>query len=124
MKSGGQETRIAGTALLTNDQSIPLSPKLAAAVGVNEALVLQQVHFLLGLKAGGKVIKGTRWIWNTVQEWRRRYFPFLSVRTLERVITGLERKHLLLSCQPDGHLSRKKYYRVNYPALNLSLIHI
>ena len=103
--------------LLFDDRPLILLPMLATAIGVNEALVLHQVHFLLKLQAGGRIIDGEKWIWNSYEEWRREHFPFFSIRTLRRAIESLEKSRLLMSCQPDGRKSRRKYYRIDYAAL-------
>lgn len=59
------------------------------------------------------MIAGEKWIWNTADEWQREHFPFWCVRTVKTIIRNLEKRGLLLACQPDGRMSRKKYYRLN-----------
>ena len=103
--------------LLLDERPLIVLPKLATDYGLNEAIVLQQIHFLLQIPSGGRIIDGEKWIWNTHEEWKREHFPFLKLRTLRRAIESLERSRLLVSCQPDGRLSRRKYYRINYNAL-------
>jgi len=103
--------------LLFDERPLMLLPKLANTVGLHEAIVLQQIHFLLQMESSGRVIDGEKWVWNTLESWQREHFPFLSLRTLRRAIDSLERRRLLVSCQPDGRVSRKKYYRVNYKSL-------
>lgn len=103
--------------LLIAEQPLILLPKLAKTIGLNEAIVAQQVYFLLGMKAGGRVIDGHKWIWNTLDEWQAEHFPFFSVMTLRRTIASLEKMEVLISCQPDGRMSRKKYYRIDVTKL-------
>lgn len=105
------------SSLLIDDLPLQLLPRLAVLIGLNEAVVLQQVHFLLRVPNSGRVMNGLKWIWNTYEAWQEQHFPFWSVRTLKTVIAKLEKAKLLISCQPDGRMSRKKYYRVNYEAL-------
>ena len=105
------------SSLLIDDLPLQLLPRLAVKIGLNEAVILQQIHFLLKMAKGGREISGHKWVWNTIEAWRSECFPFFSTRTIERAIKNLEDKKLLLSCQPDGRMSRKKYYRVNYDAL-------
>lgn len=103
--------------LLLDERPLMVLPKLAAMIGLHEAIVLQQIHFLLQMKSSGRVIDGKKWVWNTLESWQREHFPFIPLRTLRRAIDSLERFGLLVSCQPDGRVSRKKYYRVNYKFL-------
>lgn len=86
---------------------------LAVAVGLNEAIVLQQVFWLLQDTRNGAEHDGHRWLYNTYEEWRENFFPFWSERTLRRVFDQLETMNLLVSCQPEGRSSRRKWYRIN-----------
>lgn len=122
-KSGFQPFRGASQTMkdksrkIVDDLPIVLYPRLAKLIGINEAVILQQVHFLLGMKSGGRKINGSKWIWNTVTDWMD-HFPFMGERTVRQAIKNLEKAGLLLSCQPDGMMSRKKYYRVDYDAVD------
>lgn len=107
--------------LLSAEHPLILLPKLAKTIGLNEAIVAQQVYFLLGMKAGGRVIDGHKWIWNTLEEWQAKHFPFFSVMTLRRTIASLEKMGVLISCQPDGRMSRKKYYRIDLTKLGAAV---
>jgi len=78
-----------------------------------EAAFLAQLHYLLSIP-GGKKIGNERWVWNTLDEWHLKYFQFSSKRAVQRMLLELEEADLIKSCQPDGHMSRKKYYRINY----------
>lgn len=99
--------------LLINEPPIVFSPSLAKMIGVNEAIVVQQLHFLLSLKTSGVMALGEKWIWNTYEGWQADYFPFWSTRTIRRIFDELETKFVVISSQPEGFKSRKKYYRLN-----------
>lgn len=88
-------------------------PSLAVAIGLNEALILQQFHYLGNSGNSGRIINGERWVFDTYEELQRKFFPFWSLNTIKRTIAELESKNWLLSCQPEGVLSRRKYYRVS-----------
>lgn len=103
--------------LLINEPPMVFQPSLATVIGVEEAVILQHIHYLLKDKSNGKTIKGERWIYNTYEEWISRWFPWMSVITLKRKIRKLEKMELLESCQPEGGISRKKYYRINSTTL-------
>ena len=105
--------------LLIDEYPLLVLPSLAKRVGLNESIALQQLHFLLGVKGSGRSHAGHKWIYNTYEEWRESYFPFWSCRTIERVFDSLEVMHLVESCQPEGRVSRRKWYRLNRGTLSL-----
>lgn len=103
--------------LLLDEPPLILLPSLANRIGLNEAIILQQLHFLLRMPKNGKVHKGKRWIYNTYAGWRAQYFPFWSEKTIERILGRLEKLDLVESCQPEGRRSRRKHYRLNEEAI-------
>lgn len=60
---------------------------------------------------------GHKWIFNTLEQWQKTYFPFWSLDTIQRTFEELHKKHIVEWCQPEGRASRRKYYRVNFGAL-------
>jgi len=99
--------------LLINEPPLQVLPSLAVKIGLNEALVLQQIHYLLLDPNHGKKLAEHRWIFNTVEQWIVNYFPFWSVRTMKTIFTNLAKRNLIITCQPEGSVSRRKYYRIN-----------
>ena len=99
--------------LLIEEPPLQVLPSLALAIGLNEAIVLQQLHYLLRDPRFGKKIAEEQWIFNTVEQWRANYFPFWCDRTIKTVFSNLKRMNLIETCQPEGHLSRRQYYRIN-----------
>lgn len=59
------------------------------------------------------MISGERWVFDTYEELQRKFFPFWSVPTIKRTILDLEKKGWIVSCQPEGAVSRRKYYRLS-----------
>lgn len=102
-----------GKNLLIDERPLVLLPSLAKIIGVDLAIVVQQLHFYLDNPKSGKMINGERWIWNTYEEWQKESFPFWSTRTIRRLFTEAEEKSLIVSSQPEGWDSRRKYYRLN-----------
>lgn len=100
--------------LLIEDKPLQLLPQLAVCIGVNEALVLQQLHFLLLGSGNGRTHSGTRYIYNTYDQWRRDHFPFLSIPTLKRTFIKVEKLRLIKSTQPEGRTSRRKWYTIDH----------
>lgn len=95
-----------------------LLPQLAVEIGVNEALVLQQIAYLLQQPRTGRVIDGELWVFNSIDEWQAQYFPFLSVPTLNRVMAELKERGLLITCQPEK-FNRRCYYRIDWDAIEV-----
>lgn len=104
--------------LLINEPPLQVLPSLALAIGLNEALVLQQLHYLLLDPNHGRKIAEHRWIFNTVEQWIVGYFPFFSERTMRRTFRNLSKLDLIITCQPEGRISRRKYYRINMERLD------
>jgi hypothetical protein len=92
-------------------------PSLAVAVGLNEALFLQQLHYWL--LRNGKERDGRRWIYNTYEEWHAQ-LPFWSVRTIRRVVGALEEQELVFSTTAyNSHrVDKTKWYAINYDAVD------
>jgi len=100
-----------GFNLLIEEPPLQVLPSLAEAIGLEESIVIQQMHYFLR-KGSGKEFNGHRWLFNTYEQWKT-IFPFWSERTIRRIFTRLESMHLVESCQPEGRMSRRKYYRLN-----------
>lgn len=99
-------------ALLLNEQPLLVLRSLAVKIGLNQAIVLQQLHFLLSVENNGRVLKdGYRWVYNTMTQWREQFFPFWSDEALQLAFSKLETAGLIKTCQPEGRVSRTKYYR-------------
>lgn len=107
--------------LLYNEPPIAVSPSLAAALGINSAILLQQLHFLINGVATAEVdynhIDGRYWIYNSYPDWRRKYFPWLSESTIKRLFLELEGQGIVLSMQSVKDPSdRRKWYSIDYDA--------
>lgn len=115
-----QQSNAAHTSpLLTDEEPLQVLPSLAVRVGLNEAIILQQLHYWLRNKKSGEVIGGVKWIFNSFDEWVEQ-FPFLSKRTVERSFAKLEAMRIVLSEQFGGR-DRRNYWRIDYDALNALL---
>lgn len=103
--------------LLYNEPPLLVQPSLAVAIGLNEAIALQQLHFWLGNKNVGIERNGYKWIHNTYEEWKEN-FPFWSVRTIQRVFSELEKKGVVVSAQfATAVWDHTKSYRIDYDKL-------
>ena len=104
--------------LIIEEPPLQVLPSLAIAIGLNESIVLQQLHYLLRDPRFGKRIAEKQWIFNTVEQWRASYFPFWNERTIRRIFDRLSELRLIETCQPEGRISRRKYFRINEAVLS------
>ena len=103
--------------LLIDDNPLQVLPKLAEAIGLNEAIVIQQLHYWLNKSEN--IHEGKRWVYNTYQEWKESNFPFWSVQTIGNIFRSLEEKGLIVSKQINvKHWDRKKWYTIEYSELD------
>jgi DNA-binding PadR family transcriptional regulator len=98
--------------LLIHQNPIIFTPDLARIIGVNAAIIIQKLEFLLEIPKNGKEFDGEKWIYNTYGDWQKDFFPFWSTRTIRRIFGELEEIAFVASCQPEGRGSRDKYYRI------------
>jgi len=99
--------------LLIEDRPLIVLPVLAKEVGLEEAIIMQQLHFLLRDPRNGKLIGKRRWIYNTYEGWAE-HFIWLKPHTIKRYFLKLEKWGVIESCQPEGRRSRRKYYRLKF----------
>lgn len=109
---------MAGT--LLNKQPIVVDVELATMLGLNEAVVLQQIHYWLEInqKNGTNFKEGRYWTFNSMKKWHDEAFPFLGMDALRRAFKNLEEKGLLIT----GNFNKKgydrtKWYTIDYQKL-------
>ncbi len=115
--------------LLINESPLQVLPSLATRVGLNEAIVLQQIHYWLrhyqkaesNLKPDKRFHykQGRWWVYNSYADWQESNFPFWSISTIKRAFKSLERQNLLIAEQlsEDKH-DRTNWYAIDYDELN------
>jgi hypothetical protein len=108
------------TKLLIQEPPLQVLPKLAKAIGLNEAIVLQQLHYWLeNTKTKGAKYQDEKWIYNSYKEWREDNFPFWSEHTIRRIFKSLEKQGLIIVAQQNTYRwDHTKYYRIDYEKLN------
>lgn len=107
--------------LLINEQPLMVLPSLAQAIGLNEAIVLQQIHYWI---AGNQERKseqhfrdGKWWTYNTAEEWAKQ-FPWWSVSTVKRTLLSLRRQGLIeVDSLCSDQCDRTNWYTVDYARL-------
>ena len=84
-------------------------------VGLNEAIVLQQLHYWAGKSSNEH--EGRLWVYNSYEQWQAQ-FPFWSVRTIRRAFSNLEEQGLILSRRLEAQdWNQRKWYAIDYAAL-------
>ncbi|MGF6950091.1 hypothetical protein QF028_002596 [Neobacillus sp. B4I6] len=86
-------------------------PTLAKTIGLNEAIVLQQIHYWL--QKSTHVKEGKKWIYNSYPEWQKQ-FPFWTKRTLIRIVKSLDEQGLITI----GHFNKLKADKTNWYTIN------
>jgi len=107
--------------LLFDSQPLVIDRTLAKVIGLNESIVLQQIHYWLEINAKKKINfhKGRYWTYNSAVEWQENDFIFWSVRTIERTIKNLEEVNLLISDNFNtDRRDRTKWYSIDYNKLD------
>ena len=102
--------------LLYDERPLVVIPELAVAIGLNNAIALQQVHYWVKInqRADKNFREGFYWTYNTYQAWRE-YFPFWSISTIKRIFMELESDGLIVTANFNRlPIDRTKWYRVNY----------
>lgn len=112
--------------LLIAEHPLQVLPSLATAVGLEKAIILQQIHYWT-VEGRGTDRDGHQWVYNTYAEWHEQ-FPFISERSIRRHITELERgegmpaadEPLLVTTTAYNRMrvDRTKWYRLDYAALD------
>ena len=99
--------------VVPHDKPVVTCFELARDIGLEKAVILQQMHYFLLNKANGKIIPGRkgRWLYNTYDQWQK-LFPWMSMMTLRRRFRELEEGQWIQSCQPERRVSRRKYYQL------------
>ncbi|URH94759.1 hypothetical protein M8850_03260 [Pasteurella multocida] len=99
--------------LLINEQRLQVIPSLAVAIGLNEAIFVQQLHYFLNISK--HKYEERIWIYNTIDEWCE-IFPFWSKKTIQRTIKRLEEMGLILSTNKLNKMKmdKTKWYSIAY----------
>lgn len=99
--------------ILINEPPILVLPTLATEIGLNEAMVLQQIHYWLMNERNKNRFDGHVWVRNTYEQWGRQ-FPFWGEKTLRRTITSLEDMQLVQSYISNEEFRKTKFYTIQY----------
>lgn len=102
---------------LFNENPLVIDRELASVIGLNEAIILQQMQYWI--KKSTHEIDDKKWIYNSVSQWKEQ-FPFWSESTINRTIRNLEEKELLFTGNYNrDRRDRTKWYSINYLQLDV-----
>ncbi|HHS9579441.1 TPA: conserved phage C-terminal domain-containing protein, partial [Raoultella planticola] len=99
--------------MLFNFRPLVINPELATRIGLNEAIVLQQVNYWINDKEQGVNFEGRRWVFNSYESWVKQ-FPFWSADTVKRAFTSLVKQ----GCLDVEQLNKSQHDRTNYYTIN------
>lgn len=113
--------------LLLDDYPLLVLPLLAVAIGLNEAIVTQQIHYWLKNIEKGRVRNeveynyhchgGRVWVYNTISDWQEQ-FPFWCEETVRRILKKLKESGVLLT----GNYNRLRYDQTKWYSLDYQKI--
>jgi len=107
--------------LLLNEEPLLVMPQLAIKIGLNESLILQQIHYWIEInkKANQNKRDGYYWTYNSYEQWQKQ-FPFWCSKTIQRAINTLEKMKLIVSDNYNRlKIDRTKWYRIDYKVLEV-----
>ncbi|MGE4510067.1 MAG: hypothetical protein AB7D43_03090 [Sulfurimonadaceae bacterium] len=98
--------------LLLDENPLVIIPSLAKKIGLNEAIVIQQIHYWL--LSSKKVVDGRRWTYNTFEELEKQ-FPFWSQKTIKRTIYSLrDLGYIFIENHSADKRDKTNWYSINY----------
>lgn len=108
--------------LLLDSAPLVVIPELAVRLGLNEAIIVQQIHYWIQIneRADRNASDGYYWTYNTYEQWAEQ-FPFWSVKTIKRTISRLESAGILITDHLNkSKMDQTKWYRIDYDKLQRS----
>jgi|ERR1035437_353440 hypothetical protein len=117
--------------LLIDDKPLLFSPILAMKIGLNEAIVLQQIYYWLDLYKDDKTHfhDGKIWVYNSVRNWVKDNFTgVISERTLWKVMANLEGRGKSKKCKGIrplticGNFNKKGYDKTKWYTIDFEAV--
>lgn len=106
--------------LLFDEQPIVIDRKLAKAIGLKEAIVVQQIHYWImqNEKAGRNFRDGRYWTYNSYPRWTEE-FGLWCERTVKSIFSSLEKSGILVSGNYNkSGMDQTKWYTIDYEVLS------
>jgi len=116
--------------VLCNGNGIPVVPEVAEALGLREAILLQQIHYWILQKENhprqyeGSYKDGSYWFYGTFGELAADYPMLGSERTIRRMVDDLSNKRVLIVEKKYEHRGdHTHWYRINHEVLDMIYDH-
>ncbi|NBI07070.1 hypothetical protein [Senegalia massiliensis] len=96
-----------------------LDEDLAKIIGLNESIVIQQIHYWIEINKSKNInfYEDKYWTYNTMIQWQEE-FPFWSIETVKRTLKKVRDKNLLLIGNFNKlKIGRTLWYTINYSEL-------
>jgi DNA-binding Lrp family transcriptional regulator len=111
------------THLLLNERPLQVLPTLAAVFGINEAIAIQQIHWVITIKHEHQDDKtfyeDFMWCKYTLVQWGEK-MPWLSGSSIFRLFKKLENDGIIKTIQPyASSRDQTKWYRIDYDVLHV-----
>lgn len=101
--------------LLFSENPLVVNPELAKKIGLNEAIILQQLHYWS--QKSSIEHDGYKWVYNTIEQWHEQ-FMFFSKDTIKRTLKKLKDAGLIkVERLSNNRLDRTNYYAIDYKKL-------
>lgn len=98
--------------LLIQEPPLQVLPSLAVNIGLNEAIVLQQIHYWQSMRKNLR--DGRYWVYNSVTQWEEQ-FPFWSYSTIRRALASLKELGVVDTANYNKDRRDKTlWYTINY----------
>jgi hypothetical protein len=113
--------------IFLNDSNVLMfRPKLACAIGLHEAIIVNQIEYWIGQikkwKDGTERDRhfqdGKWWVYNSLEEWHEQ-FPFMTKDLIQRKLSKLKKDGILFATSEYNTASfdRTLWYSINYDRL-------
>ena len=112
---------------LFDEQPIVANKTLAREIGLNEALILQQINYWIEInkKSGNNFYDGRYWTYNSIRAWQEKDFDYMSFDTVKRTFAKLEKAgFLLVGNYNKDPRDKTKWYSINTEKLEELYIEI
>lgn len=107
---------------LVDEQPLIVLPTLAAKLGLNAAVAIQQIHYWLKINEKARkqethFFDGKWWCYNTYKQWHENNFKWWSIPTIQRIFYGLKERGLIECREYDGNNTKGNWVTINYDEL-------
>lgn len=107
---------------LADERIMMFHPYVAKALGLNEAIFLQQLHYWLNRKP--HIVEEKGWVYNPYKSWQEQ-LCFMSESTIKRTIKNLVDKGIVITANFNkAKFDRTLWYSIDYDKLDGIVNHI